>query len=267
MFREMHHADVDSTNLEASRRVSSGAITGPDDPALLITAARQTAGRGRAGRAWSSPTGGLWLSLAWPMRRSAGCYAPLPLVAGLAVAEAVERETGLAALLKWPNDLLVDGRKLAGLLCSMEFGGPWPTAIIGVGLNANLRAEALGTGLRLPPVTLLERLGRPVDLTMMRDAVADSLAARLDQFETAGFDTAKDSIEARLAYLGEQICIERPADLSLHGRLRGLTGEGHLLIETPTGQAAISVGDVVHLSPQARPAPQRGRARDLELSR
>ncbi|NBB83423.1 MAG: biotin--[acetyl-CoA-carboxylase] ligase [Alphaproteobacteria bacterium] len=142
---------IDSTNAQALRvwRAPGGWGTRP----LAITADEQTAGVGRGGRTWRSPRGGLWLTVAWPVGRRPGHYQALPLAVGLAVAQAVEAVAGLAATIKWPNDLLIGDRKVCGILCRYEAAEP-PVVLAGIGLNANVAAASLGGDLPQPATSL-----------------------------------------------------------------------------------------------------------------
>lgn len=137
---------VDSTNLVIRRRSEL-----PQDFTTVI-AEEQSAGRGRAGAAWSSPAGGLFMS--WVFRpRSAAATPLVPLRVGLAVAKAIEGLHGIEVGIKWPNDVWVDGRKLAGILCE---GGP-NGVVVGVGIN--VRVTPGDISFRRAPIGLDERVG------------------------------------------------------------------------------------------------------------
>jgi BirA family biotin operon repressor/biotin-[acetyl-CoA-carboxylase] ligase len=211
-----------------------------DDPAdrspLLVVAAEQVAGMGRSNRAWVSPRGGLWMTLAWGVPGRMPDLGSLPLAAGLAVAEAVERLTSLDIELKWPNDLLVGGRKLCGILCRGESGGPRPLITVGVGLNANFPASMLGEGLRTPPTSLLDELGEAVPLGDLRDAIADSLIHRLDEVSTYGFPSLIDAVARRLAWRGRTVeCRLPPDDRVLRGVVEEVDLHGRLLLRQENG--------------------------------
>jgi len=155
----VHLPSVDSTQAEALRRWKAD----PGKP-LVVRADAQSSGLGRDGSHWQSPPGGLWFSMALPMERNPALYPDLtPLVAEL-VTEDLRAQFGLQTALKWPNDVLINRRKVAGILASAELGAGPPAVIIGVGINANFPASALGNNLRLPATTLQDELNRPVDL-------------------------------------------------------------------------------------------------------
>src|SRR5205085_8111599 len=126
---------VDSTSSELSRRAARG-----DIHRHLLAAECQTAGRGRRGRVWTSVVGGsLVFSLGWRFEQGAGYLSALPLAVGLAIATALEAQGFAGIELKWPNDLLHDGRKLGGILVELSGDALGPSiAVIGIGLNVRL---------------------------------------------------------------------------------------------------------------------------------
>lgn len=149
---------VDSTNRVAREAAAAGAPEG-----TLVVAEQQSAGRGRRGRGWVAPYGSsllLSLLLRPPRATPLGL---LPFVAAVALAETVAAQTGLALALKWPNDLLLDGLKVGGILAESEWAGGGPaTVVVGVGVNVNTTAADLAA-LDIPATSLAVALGRPVD--------------------------------------------------------------------------------------------------------
>lgn len=175
----VHLDSIDSTNLEAQRRWNAQLpITTP----LVVRANKQTAGIGRNGRHWTSPVGGLWLSIAWPMSLSPERYEALtPLIAD-AVARTMNGATGLACLVKWPNDVLVGDKKLAGVLCQSTLDAGPRCVVVGIGINANFPATSLPAALRMPATTLHDQLGRPVDLNQLEEKLVPEVIASLEAF-------------------------------------------------------------------------------------
>ncbi len=210
-------------------------------PTLLV-AEHQSAGRGRAGRSWLSAAGdSLTFSLAWKFSGSPQRLLGLPLAVGVALAEA------LAALdvpvqLKWPNDVLRDGAKLAGILIETQGapdGGTW--TVIGIGLNL------------LMPDQLEERTGRAVATApwlarMERDALmaalTDALAAALVEFDAAGFGAFRARWDALHAWRGRPVKIVDNGATLQHGLAAGVDDSGRLLLDTGTGRVALLAGDV-----------------------
>jgi BirA family biotin operon repressor/biotin-[acetyl-CoA-carboxylase] ligase len=229
-------AQTGSTNADLMARAAHLAR-----PTLLI-AEHQSAGRGRAGRSWlSAPGDSLTFSLAWKFAGSPQRLLGLPLAVGVALAEA------LAALdvpvqLKWPNDVLKDGSKLAGILIETQgarSGGTW--AIIGIGLNL------------LMPDQLEERIGRAVATApwlarMERDALMaallDALAAALDQFAQAGFGAFRARWDALHAWRGQSVAIVDQGAVVQQGVAAGVDDSGRLLLDTDGGRIAVLAGDV-----------------------
>lgn len=208
---------------------------------VLLLALAQTAGRGRAGRSWLSAEGSLTFSLAWRLRLPLHALAGLPLAVGVALADT------LAALdvrvqLKWPNDLLKDGAKLAGVLIETQAapdGSLW--AVIGVGMNLAL------------PDALEQAIGRPaasapwlasMDRAALVAALLDRLAAALRQFEQHGFAAFSGRWNTLHAWQGQSVCIV-DGDKVLHeGTAAGVDDSGALLLDTAQGRVAIVAGDV-----------------------
>ena len=227
--------EIDSTNLEAARRAASGASA-----PLWIVAARQSAGRGRAGREWLSERGNLLATLLLRPGCAPAVAAQHSFLAALATAEAIEPDCGGAAVaLKWPNDVLADGRKLCGLL--LESGGQGGRAdwlAIGVGVNV---AHAPGQT-RLPAAHLRE---------FSPQASAEGVFIRLQTrfeywlavFAQQGFAPIRAAWLARAARLGEEI-EARLIKETHRGVFAGLDAEGALLLDAPAGRMTIHAADI-----------------------
>ena len=229
-------AETGSTNADLMARAPQLAR-----PTLLI-AEHQSAGRGRAGRSWlSAPGDSLTFSLAWKFAASPQGLLGLPLAVGVALAEA------LAALevpvqLKWPNDLLKDGGKLAGILIETQGapnGGTW--TVIGVGLNL------------LEPALLEARIGRSVatapwlarmDRDVLMAALVDALAAAMDQFGQAGFGAFRARWDALHAWQGRPVAVIDNGVTLQRGLAAGVDDSGRLLLDTGAGRVAVLAGDV-----------------------
>jgi BirA family biotin operon repressor/biotin-[acetyl-CoA-carboxylase] ligase len=233
-----------STNTDVLRQAAAGAPEG-----LVIAAESQTAGKGRLGRTWQTRPGAA-LTFSVLVRPDAVPQASrgwLPLLAGVAVVSALAEVTSLAAKLKWPNDVLAGGGKLAGILAEQSGGA----IVVGIGINV------LGGEAELPvsTATSLQRCGLGgTDRTVL-------LAAILRQFEhwylrwrDVGPGDAENSglrkeYLAVSATVGEQVRVQLPGDRVLTGTAAGVDGAGQLLIDTDDGLVAVSAGDVVHLRP------------------
>ena len=219
----LHLRSTTSTNERARELAVAGAPHG-----TLVTAAAQTAGRGRQGRTWSAPPGrALLCSLI--IREPARL---LPLIAGVAVADVV----GSAARLKWPNDVLVDGRKVAGILVEGRPQERW--AVVGIGLNVAVRLSDL-------PIELRETAGT---LGLGPEMIEPTLARLLGSFQrwlAADERAVLEAVRARDALLDRSV---RWA--AGEGRGAGIDGDGRLVVETRDGRVVLDAGEV-HLTQPA----------------
>jgi BirA family biotin operon repressor/biotin-[acetyl-CoA-carboxylase] ligase len=211
-------------------------------PALLV-AERQTAGRGRAGRSWHSAAGAsLTFSLAWKFMRPVRALVGLPLAAGVAVAEALAM-FDVAVGLKWPNDVLYQGRKLAGVLTETTSAnakdGSW--AVIGIGLNMALSASDAARIDR--PIANIPWLAE-LDQDMLMATLLNSLAASLAEFERQGFPAFMQRWNALHAYAGQTVAIMDNGQTLREGAAVGVDDTGRFLMDTAAGRVAVMAGDV-----------------------
>jgi len=213
-------------------------------PDVLLAAEEQTAGRGRRGRRWYSPPGaGVTFSLSAQIRRPARELAGLSLVAGVGAARAL-RALGVAqAALKWPNDLVVDGAKLGGIL--VETRGS--LAVLGVGINCR-RDAALEARLRRPIAALDQFVA--VERHRVIERVAQSLLEALAMFQAHGLEPLRGEWERMDAHAGKRLRVRLADGRVLTGLARGLDGDGGLRLQTRSGLRAVRSGRVL----SARPA-------------
>jgi BirA family biotin operon repressor/biotin-[acetyl-CoA-carboxylase] ligase len=236
---------VDSTSAYARRLIGFG---GFGDRPRLIVAGEQTGGVGRFGRAWASPRGGLWMTLGWPVAggTAAGVIDGLGLRVGLAVLRAIDGSVVKApghdsgVRIKWPNDILIGGRKVAGVLCEVIGAGAMTHVLVGVGVNGNFPAFELPESLRPSATTLLEVNSSPVDLERLLDDLVERLAGSLTGQGISGGEIAE--IERRLHGLGETVTVTMPDRSTLVGTALGLTGDGRLRLRTADGECALPSG-------------------------
>lgn len=230
-----YHDEIDSTN----ERARTLADDGRSD--VVVVADRQTGGRGRLDREWTSPSGGVWLSLlSRPDIPPAS--APLyTLVAAVATARAA-RGAGVDATIKWPNDVRVGDRKLAGILTEMEGEADrisW--LVVGIGLNANVDPEDLPGD--QPATSLQSEVG-----TVDRRAVVQTLLEEFWTLSTADSEEIMAAWRELASTLGQRVRVETPRE-TVVGEAVDITAPGTLVVETENGQREITAGDCDHLRP------------------
>jgi BirA family biotin operon repressor/biotin-[acetyl-CoA-carboxylase] ligase len=227
-------AETGSTNADVAAAARAGAPEG-----LVLVAERQTAGRGRLGRVWESPArAGIAVSvLLRPTGVDPARYGWLPLLAGVALAEAVRRVAQVDAVLKWPNDLLVDGRKCAGILAELVDGA----AVVGIGLNTTLRKSELPH----PDATSLALAGAA---STDRDPLLRALLRALETWYLRWRDGDREALREAYAFhcatLGREIVAALPGGTEVRGRAESVDGDGRLVL---AGGRALAAGDVTHL--------------------
>jgi BirA family biotin operon repressor/biotin-[acetyl-CoA-carboxylase] ligase len=258
-------AETASTNADAIRAARDGAAEG-----LVVVAEQQTAGRGRLGRSWTSPPrAGLTASVLLRPGDEVGArgwaavpaarYGWLPLLAGLALLEAVQRLAEVDAVLKWPNDLLVrpeppngadsgdEYRKCAGILADAAL----PAVVIGVGLNVTLRADelpdgAVATSLRLAGAHATDR--DPLLRALLR-GLADWYVRWRDVAGDAQVCGLRPAYEAGCGTVGRTVRVLLPDGGELNGPATGVDGDGRLTVQAADGVRSVAAGDVVHVRP------------------
>jgi BirA family biotin operon repressor/biotin-[acetyl-CoA-carboxylase] ligase len=228
-WRVEWYATLDSTNRRALAAARDGAADG-----LVVVADEQTAGRGRLGRTWEAPAGSSLL-VSVLLRRSQSSGRTV-MATGIALASAVERVAGIDVRLKWPNDLVVADRKLAGLLAEAD----GDALVVGAGCNVNW--DSFPQELAASATACNLEAGHPVDRAALLDAFLDELAAALD----AGHIV--DDYRARLATIGRTVRVQHLRDADLVGTAIGVSDDGALVVRTDDGaEHTVVAADVVHL--------------------
>jgi len=249
---------VDSTNVVAARAASRGAAEG-----LLVIAEEQTVGRGRLGRRWVSPPGvGLWFSVVLrPTGLPPAAIGRLLMLTGCAVAQAIERVARLSPWLKWPNDVLVNGRKVGGLLGQAGLplplggegrgyspaqpgeGGFLAWTVVGVGLNVNAD-EATMQAIAPGASSLLVERGKPVSRVRLLRAILEGLETRYQALRAGEEERLRREWAARLETLGQSVAVVTPAG-TLEGLAEDVDADGALLLRLPDGRLErLLAGDV-----------------------
>lgn len=232
---------VTSTLDEAARRLPD--LTGP----TWISARVQTQARGRRGRAWANPAGNFAATLVLPGAGDPARAALRSFVAALALFDAFVALTGRpeALALKWPNDVLLNGGKVAGILLEgLSHQGKYAGLAIGIGVNL---AEAPAAGQlepdALPPVSLAGETGVVISPEDFLEALAPAYAEWEAQFFSYGFAPIRSAWLARAARIGEVITARLPNE-AITGTLRTVDEDGQLVLSTPHGTRRIAAGDI-----------------------
>ena len=237
--------EVGSTNAELVARAGRDPEDGGAREGTVLVAEHQVSGRGRLDRVWTSPPrAGLTVSLLLRPDVPAARRGWLPLLTGVALAEAVAEVTGVLPSLKWPNDLLArDGRKLAGILA--ESSGT--AVVVGVGLNVSTTAEELpDTGTSLARV-----LGAPVDRGPVLLAFLRAVEKRYLSWTAAlGDPVASGLAQDYLAWsstVGTEVAVSLPDGSTLEGTAQAIDWDGRLVVATSNGPVELATGDVRHV--------------------
>jgi BirA family transcriptional regulator, biotin operon repressor / biotin---[acetyl-CoA-carboxylase] ligase len=240
-------ASIDSTNRYLLDEARAGAAEG-----LVAVADHQDAGRGRLGRVWSAPAGSsLLVSVLLRPGLAPDRLMLVTMTAGVALAEAVELVAGFTVGLKWPNDLVVDDRKLAGLLAEADLpaGATAPAAVV-VGAGCNVQWDTFPPELGATATACNLEAGHPVDRDALLAAFLDRLAER---YASVGRDPdgVAAAYRARLATVGRRVRVElgtTAGGRTLEGVAAGVDAEGRLLVDTGDGERhRLTAGDVHHL--------------------
>jgi BirA family transcriptional regulator, biotin operon repressor / biotin---[acetyl-CoA-carboxylase] ligase len=223
-----------STNADAAALARAGA---PHGSAVL--ASRQTSGRGRLGRSWESPEGGVYVSAVLRPPLPPSALTGLPLAVAVGVAEALAR-FGVDAGVKWPNDLRLEEGKLAGVLLEMSAEAD-RTAWVVVGVGLNVRSPAS----RVDGAAYLEDVAGAVGLAEAAAAVLDGIAEGYRLLVDEGFAAVREVFEARDALAGSVVRVsDADGRLLAEGRAAGVDAEGRLQVTTPGGTVTVAAGDV-----------------------
>lgn len=235
-----YYASATSTNDLALAWAASGAPDG-----ALVVADTQTAGRGRMSRRWITPPGSaLALSLVLrPTPQEMAKPALFSPLGGLALSIALESRFALHPAIKWPNDVLLNGQKTAGVLAESAWQDGKPLAVVlGIGVNVGLASVPPADQVQFPATCIQAAAGKPVDRYELLDALLTALFAWRKQLPAPAFLQAW---EERLAFVGEQVQLIQPEQKPITGRLAGITPQGDLRLELPDGTLnSFAAGDV-----------------------
>jgi BirA family biotin operon repressor/biotin-[acetyl-CoA-carboxylase] ligase len=239
----VHLSSVDSTNDEAKRQVKSGV-----QEELLVLAETQTQGRGRYGRKWMSPEGGLYLSFVTRPVLVLQSTPLLGLLCACAVAEALGSIGVERVRLKWPNDIQIDEYKIAGILSEIvPVGADDYRVILGIGINQNIDTSVFPDEFRYSTTSVLEHLGHITSREKCLCEVLSSLERLLQTTRSEGsFVTVLEKWKEMSATLGAKIRVTDES-WTIVGIAKDILSDGSLLVETKDGDVRVVAGDVRHL--------------------
>ncbi len=245
---------TDSTNRVAAELARDGAAHG-----TVVIAEEQTAGRGRLGRSFHSPSHqNLYTSIVLRPEGSIAALGTTVLAAAIAVAEAVEAELPEAERprveIKWPNDVLIGGLKTSGILMELSAEGARVAhAILGIGVNLNVDPESFPDEFRRRATSLRAAAGRPIDRAPFAARLYGTLEDVLDLQARDGFDALRPRFEARFRMRGAQIRVAEPGGAARDGEALGIAADGALRLRRPDGtEERVLAGDVTIVKGEAR---------------
>ena len=237
-FHLIGYRTIGSTNDEAKRLARIGAPHG-----VVVSATRQTSGRGRRGRRWESPPGNLYASLLLRPRCRAAAAAQLGFAAAVAIAEAATKlAPGVELRCKWPNDVLAGGKKVAGVLLESEITGAGDVpAFVVIGCGVNLAVPPTFTPY---PATSLAQEGAPIVApSLLLAAFVRQFGERYRIWQEQGFGPIREAWLARAVGLGQEVEVRLERD-TLRGCFIDLDEDGALLLGGAAGRRRIAAGDV-----------------------
>lgn len=223
---------AESTNSAARALARDGAQSG-----AAVIAAEQTAGRGRFGRAWVSPRGGLWFSLLLRVKTGDPVLPALPVLAGTALLVVLEEISGRTLTLGWPNDIVFEGKKLAGMLVESEIGGGEAAVVIGAGVNVNNQAPELKGEQDAAAVSLREITGEETPLEKLLAEFMNTFELALDDCRRDGADRIFEQWKQRLELVGKKIVLKSDEKI-LAGVVKDFSADGSMSLKLEDGSTA-----------------------------
>lgn len=236
--------EIDSTNSESIRQIQSG-----NTENRVVVANSQTAGRGRRGRQWLSPkNAGIYLSLTRHFPMEANALQALSLVTAVSVLEALQELGAQGLQLKWPNDVLFERKKLAGILLELQNKATSRFVVFGIGLNVELSEDSLAS-IDRPATDLNSIINELPSRAILLAALLNQLCRNLEKYESNGFLSFEERWNSLDCYRMRDIEIQN-GESRLIGKSLGVDSEGALLLQTAKGIQSINGGEVF---PSLRP--------------
>lgn len=233
-----HFTEVDSTNDVAKKLAKHGACEG-----TVVIADVQKMGRARFGRDWSSPSGGIWLSVILRPDTDSERLSLLPLIAGTAVANTLNELYDTDAHVRWPNDVLVGDRKVSGILTELDTDEKF--VVVGIGINANIDTSDLPEEVRNIATTLRKELKKDVSKTELLDRLFSELEDMYFRFNSGSATVNCSTVKKRVKVITKE--------WALTGIAKGIDETGALILQLEDGTTErIISGDCIHLSTEAQ---------------
>jgi BirA family biotin operon repressor/biotin-[acetyl-CoA-carboxylase] ligase len=234
VFKIIRYDVVDST-FQVARNLQNA------EEYTTVVARRQLKGRGRFGREWLSPIGGLWFTTILYPRAPVGTYSLLPLLSSLSVSKTLEKIAKLKPEIRWPNDVYVNDRKIAGILVESDVNGEViERALVGIGVNVNFRLEHLPTELRCKATSILEEYGKPMDEDALLLEILLTLRGYCEKYKRGLYNEIVTEIKREGDFIGKNVVLYTRSgriktfvrDLDIYGNLI-IDVEGRMITLTP----------------------------------
>lgn len=227
--QQIHYYDeLRSTNITAKELAHEA------EDGTIVVAETQKGGRGRLGREWISPRGGIWMSVILKPTISLAHASRLTLVAGVVISKAM-RKLGVDARIKWPNDILIDGKKVCGILTEVNAEMELVDYIVvGIGINANVDMDEFSDDVRDIATTLSFELGESIDRVSFIQDVLFELEQEYIRFRTQPFSAILDEWLSLSDTIGRQVTVTTPSKM-IEGKAVGMTDDGALIVEGSDG--------------------------------
>jgi len=241
--------ELTSTNDVAKELAVKGVKEG-----TIVVAETQTMGKGRFEREWRSPQGGLWLSVILKPNVQPKHASRLTLLASVAVAKTLNRLYGLKTEIKWPNDVLIDHKKVCGILTEGQIKGKTLSfAILGIGINANFNIEALSPHLRETATTLREALGKEIERETLLCELLSEIESSYELFQRGTFEAVLNDWRRLASFLGSYVKIQRDKE-RIEGWAVDIDEDGALIVRLKDKTSLrVTSGDVIKIVSETEP--------------
>ena len=228
--RNIHYFDEAGSSNDIAKKMAETAEEG-----TIVIVEQQTGGRGRLGRQWASPKGGIWFSTILKPRIALAAASRLTLTFGLSVAKTL-RQNGFDAKIKWPNDVLVGGKKVSGILTEVEAEiDTVEYVVIGIGINANMSLKDIPEDLRENSTTLRDESGKSIDRVEFLQELLFEMEQEYIRFSTRPFNEIMDEIIALSDTIGKEVTVNMPNRI-VEGVVVGISKTGALLLKKSDGE-------------------------------